>query len=55
MDAEDAHGTGGHPVHQRRLVEEADAVDGGRDEVVALQHLPRDLNVDGVDVVQQAG
>ena len=55
VDAEEAHGAGGHPVHEGRLVEEADAVDGGGDEVVALQHLAGDLDVDGVDVVEQAG
>ena len=55
VDAEEVHGAGGHPVHERRLVEEADSVDGGGDEVVALQHLTCDLDVDGVDVVEQAG
>ena len=55
MDAEEAHGAGGHPVHEGGLVEEADAVDGGGDEVVALEHLAGDLDVDGVDVVEQAG
>ena len=53
--AEDAHGAGGHPVHQRWLVEEADAVDGRRHVVVPPQHLAGDLGVDGVDVIQQAG
>ena len=53
--AEEMHGAGGEPVHQRRLVEEADAVDVGRDEVVAQEHLAGDLEVDGVDVVEQAG
>jgi hypothetical protein len=55
VDAEEVHGAGGHPVHEGRLVEEADAVDGGGDEVVALEHLAGDLDVDGVDVVEQAG
>ena len=55
VNAEDVHGAGGHPVHQGRLVEEADAVDVGGDEVVALEHLAGDLDVDGVDVVEQAG
>ena len=55
VDAEEAHGAGGHPVHEGRLVEEADAVDVGGDEVVALEHLAGDLDVDGVDVVEQAG
>ena len=49
------HGAGGHPVHEGRLVEEADAVDVGRDVVVALEHLAGDLDVDGVDVVEEAG
>ena len=35
VDAEEVHGAGGHPVHEGRLVEEADAVDVGRDVVVA--------------------
>ncbi len=55
MDAEEAHGAGGHPVEEGRLVEEADAVDGGGYEVVALEHLAGDLNVDAVYVVEQAG
>ncbi len=55
VDAEEVHGAGGHPVHEGRLVEEADAVDGGGDEVVALEHLAGDLDVDAVDVVEQAG
>ena len=50
--AEDVHGAGGHPVEEGRLVEEADAVDVGRDVVVALHHLASDFDVDGVDVVQ---
>ena len=49
------HGGGGHPVHEWGLVEEADAVDVGGDEVVAAEHLAGDLDVDGVDVVEQAG
>ena len=49
------HGTGCHPVHERRLVEETNAIDGWCDEVVALEHLASDLNVDGVDVVEEAG
>ena len=55
VGAEDAHGGGGHPVHEGWLVEEADAVDVGGDEVVAVEHLAGDLDVDGVDVVEQAG
>lgn len=55
MRAEDVHGAGGHPVEEGRLVEEADAVDVGGDVVVALHHLAGDLDVDGVDVVEQAG
>ena len=55
VHSEDVHGAGGQPVHQGRLVEEADAVDVGGDVVVALEHLARDLEVDGVDVVEQAG
>ncbi len=55
VDAEDVHGAGGHPVHEGRLVEEADAVDVGGDVVVAVEHLAGDLDVDGVDVVEQAG
>ena len=53
--AEDTHGAGGHPVHEGRLVEEAYAVDVGGDEVVAVEHLACDLDVDGVDVVEEAG
>ena len=49
------HGGGGHPVEEGRFVEEADAVDVGGDVVVALHHLARDLDVDGVDVVEEAG
>ena len=55
VDAEEVHGAGGHPVHEGRLVEEADAVDVGGDVVVAAEHLAGDLDVDGVDVVEQAG
>ena len=51
----DGHGAGGEPVHQGRLVEEANAIDGRGDEVVADQHLAGDFEVDGVDVVEQAG
>ena len=53
--SEQAHRGGGHPVHQGGLVEEADAVDGGGDVVVTVEHLACDLQVDGVDVVQEAG
>ncbi len=55
VDAEEMHPAGGEPVHEGRLVEEADAVDVGRDVVVAEHHLAGDLDVDGVDVVEQAG
>ena len=55
VGAEEVHGAGGQPVHQRRLVEEADAVDHGGDEVVAQEHGASDLDVDGVNVVEQAG
>jgi len=54
VDAEEAHGAGGHPVEQGRLVEEANAVNGGGDEVVALEHLAGDLDVDAIDVVEEA-
>ena len=53
--AEDMHGAGGQPVQQRGLVEEADAVDVGGDVVVAEKHGAGDLDVDGVDIVEQAG
>ena len=49
------HGGRGHPIHERGLVEEADAVDVGGDEVVAVKHLTGDFDVDGVDVVEQTG
>ena len=55
VDAEEMHRAGGHPVEEGWLVEEADAVDVGGDVVVALHHLAGDLDVDGVDVVEQAG
>src|SRR5581483_5296745 len=55
VDAEEVHGAGGEPVHEGRLVEEADAVDEGRDEILAEEHLAGDFDVDGVDVVEQAG
>jgi hypothetical protein len=55
VDAEEVHGASGHPIHEGRLVEEADAVDEGRDVVVPEHHLAGDLDVDGVDVVEQAG
>ena len=55
MRAEDVHRAGGHPVEKGRLVEETDAVDVGGDIVVALHHLAGDLDVDGIDVVEQAG
>jgi hypothetical protein len=54
MDAEEVHGSGGHPVEKGWFVEEADAVDVGGDVVVALHHLAGDLDVDGVDVVEEA-
>ncbi len=53
-EAEEVHGTGGHPEQEGRLVEEADAVDEGCDEVAAVEHLAGDLDVDGVNVVEQA-
>src|ERR1700751_1842077 len=49
------HGAGGHPVEEGRLIEETDAVDVGSDVVVPQDHLAGDLDVDGVDVVEQAG
>ena len=49
------HGAGGEPVHQRGLVEEADAVDGGGDEVMPGEHFARDLDVNGVDIIEQPG
>jgi hypothetical protein len=52
---EEVHGAGGEPVHEGRLVEETDAVDIRGDVVVAQEHLAGDLDVDGVDVVEQAG
>ncbi len=55
VDAEETHGSGGEPVHEGWLVKEADAVDAGGDEVVPLKHFAGDLDVDGVDIVQQAG
>ena len=55
MNAEDVHGAGGEPVHEGRLIEEADAVDVRGDEVVPLEHLAGDLDVDGVDVIEEAG
>ena len=55
MGAEEAHGGGGHPVHKRGFVEEADAVDSGGDEVVAGEHLAGNLGVDAVDIVEEAG
>ena len=53
--AEEVHGAGGEPVHERGLVEETDAVDHRCDVVVAEEHGTGDLDVDGVDVVEQAG
>jgi hypothetical protein len=53
--SKDSHRRGSHPVHEGRLVEEADAVDVGGDVVVAVQHLAADLYVDGVDVVEETG
>ena len=55
MNAEDVHRAGSHPVEEGWLVEEADAVDIWRDVVVALHHLAGDFDVDGVDVVEEAG
>ena len=54
MLAENAHRASRHPVHQRRLIEEAYAIDIGRDEVVPMQHLARNLDVDGVHIIQQS-
>ena len=53
--AEEVHGAGGEPVHERGLVEEADAIDHRGDVVVAEEHGTGDLDVDGVNVVEQAG
>ena len=53
--SEEAHGAGGKPVQQGGLVEEADAIDVRGDVVVAEEHGAGDLDVDGVDVVEQAG
>ena len=53
--AEEVHAAGSEPEHEGRLVEEADAVDVGGDEVVADEHLAGDLDVDRIDVVEQAG
>jgi len=53
-DAEEMHGASGHPVQEGRLVEESDAVNVGGDVVVTAEHLAGDLDVDGVDVVEQA-
>ena len=52
--AEQMHAAGGQPVEQRWLVKEADAINCGRHEVVANQHLARDFEVHGVHVIQQA-
>ena len=49
------HGAGREPVQEGRFIEEADAVDIGGDEVVAVEHLAGDLDVDAVDVVEEAG
>jgi hypothetical protein len=55
MYAEEVHRAGRHPVHEGRLVEEADAVYIRSDEVMTAEHLAGDLDVDGIDVVEQAG
>ena len=55
MFTEEAHRAGSEPVHEGGLVEEADAVDVRGDVVVAVKHLAGDLEVDGVDVVEEAG
>ena len=55
MRPEQAHAAGGKPVRERGLVEEADAVDVRGDEVMTGEHLASDFEVDGVDVVEQAG
>ena len=55
VNSKEMHGGCRHPVEEGRLVEEADAVDVGSDEVVALHHLAGDFDVDGVDVVEQTG
>jgi hypothetical protein len=48
------HEACGHPVEEGWLIEEADAVDVGGDVVVASEHLASDLDVNGVDIVEQA-
>ena len=52
--AEEMHGACGQPVQEGRLVEEADAIDVRGDVVVAVEHLAGDLDVDGVDIVEEA-
>ena len=53
MDAKHPHRRRRHPVHQRRFVEEPYPVNRWRNEVVALQHLPSNLDVHRINVVQQ--
>jgi hypothetical protein len=48
------HRAGGHPVEEGWLVKEANAIDIGGDVVVTLHHLAGDLDVDRVDIVEQA-
>ncbi len=54
VGSEEVHGGGGDPIHERRFIEEADAVHVGSHEVVPLEHLAGDLDVDGINVIQQA-
>jgi len=53
--SEEVHGAGGHPVHERGFVEEANAVDVRGYEVVTMQHLTSNFDVDGIDIVEQSG
>jgi len=52
--SEDVHACGGHPIHKRGFIEEANAVDVRSYIVMTLQHLSSDFDVDGVYVIEQS-
>ena len=43
------------PVFERGLFHVGDAIEAGGDEIAALQHVTRDLGLNGIDVVHQEG
>ena len=53
VDAENLVGDRDHPIFERRFFEIRDAVQARRDPIAGIEHVARDLGLDGVDVVHQ--